>query len=132
MITVYCEDHSHAQRRWEIARFEKVPASPDAWALQPSVGNGRLRRSEDIVAALDGDTYLTRPQAIDQLESARDQIRPNQPVGDRRPIRLRYNLSCEVCNRTVPCRAHRLYRVLNTLAGAGVEEISLKGLAAIR
>jgi hypothetical protein len=114
MITVYCADSSHAERRWDIAQFAQVPGT-SSWVKRPSIGPDRLSGSNRVSVRLDGDDYLTR----------------EQPSSADRHIRYRYTLHCKLCGLSVSRRADTLHPVLDKLAEAGVNDVSMKALAAL-
>jgi hypothetical protein len=110
-VEVCCDDASHPTKHVHIGRF--VWSDDDrnlGWDLQPTeyetpaAGNYR--------AALQGDRVV------------KSDIDPGKPV------RARSLLTCKLCGDTVPVRQEKVIPILDRLAEAGVDEISLAALAA--
>ena len=110
-VEVCCDDSSHPTKHVHVGRFvwSDDDRSP-GWDLQPAEyetpAEGNYR------AALQGSRVVVTD------------IDPGQPV------RARYHLACKLCGLDVKVRREKMIPILDMLAAAGVDEISLAALAA--
>ena len=125
-VEVYCQEWSHAEKRWEIASFKQI--RPGRWVMSPGrFGSGkRLRQPGDTRARIDRATDTRIDTEEHRVKDAAGETRLRKTDETRN----RYNLRCAKCDLSVPCRSETLDSILATLAAAGVSEISLAALAA--
>jgi ribosomal protein L44E len=105
-------------------RYRFLKSTSGQWAMAPV--NDKRRRT-DTRAAFDASTSrrLHRREA-----KYADVGRLVKEAGDPvRSVTFRYNLRCEDCGRTVPARSEKLNPIFDLLAAAGLQNISLAGLA---
>lgn len=110
-VEVCCHDASHPTKRVHIGRFVwREDDRHPQWDLEPTEyetpAEGNYR------AALQGDRVV------------KSDIEPGKPV------RARYHLACKLCGLGVEVQQQKVIPILDRLAEAGVDEISLAALAA--
>ncbi|MCV7150524.1 hypothetical protein [Mycolicibacterium pyrenivorans] len=111
MITVYCDDSSHAERRWEIAAFTQTGFG--GWSAIASAER-QLSMSNGLEVFLaDADRYL-----------------PQDATGTA--VRMRHRLRCRICGWNRVYRGETLKPVFDKLAECGVDTISVKAIAALQ
>lgn len=115
-IEVYCDDESHAHRRWIVA---SVMRGDGLWHAS---GGAHGRGTGSAVQFLADDDRMTgrHPDSLPDDDS---------PVGER--LRMRYRLRCRLCGRTVVLREDKAVPVFETLTANNIHAVSLRGLAAI-
>jgi hypothetical protein len=123
-IVVYCEERSHAERRWDIGKFRLIDAGTETATWIALSGPARFksdqrRRAGEINTMLwlaDEKRYLRLGEAI--------------PEGAR--VRTRPELECEVCGLAfVRKDTTVLFAIFDKLAAAGKTEISLRLLITV-
>lgn len=125
-IDVYCDDESHAQRRWDITTFVIDPShTPPTWGLYAESkkwrsGHGQqlTRAHADTRVVLRGNRRLTGDALTD--DSLADP-----------EVRVRYRLRCKLCGRSDEFRGEKMHVALDRMALGGVSHVSLARLAAI-
>ncbi|TFV67719.1 hypothetical protein E4P40_24000 [Blastococcus sp. CT_GayMR20] len=149
MITVFCLgqttgpdglETSHASKKSIVARYSRLTDSPEVgWAEKVGTSSRTRRRGQPRTIPVPGGKTLTmaptpdKPEAYQSVTEHGERQEFMPLFGRSAPAahgRDRYRLKCELCPDTVPVRRENLVPVLDTLATAGVEEISLAGLAA--
>jgi hypothetical protein len=101
--TVFCDDPSHS--RWDIGVYH-YDADDVVWRPDES-----LRHAASTLQRLDPDN-----------------MKPGT-IGPER--RWRYRFECNKCGMVLVVRAEKVLTIFNTLAEAGLTEISLGGIARV-
>lgn len=125
-IFVYCDDPSHATRRWPVAKFVELPSGAltgdQRWheETKPRSSVGRVGTGRHLI----GDDLPEAGWASD-------------PAVENADVRTRFEFVCRKCQRrrpravVVPVRSERLFAVLDGWRDSGVSEVSLAVMAAI-
>lgn len=110
-VEIYCQEPSHADRRYVVFRFDQVLAEGRRMWVNGDVR--RLAGGKYVMGRLDGSSFLT---------------------GDERrryaDLRLRSEFECGLCGLKGVYKYENLVPVLDRLAVVGKQDISLRGLAA--
>jgi hypothetical protein len=117
-IEVYCQEASHAEKRWRIGTFERLEGD-DHWHMDAHLARGGQKQTVSGSRRL--PLVLTaNPAEADRIMAA---------------ARERYPLRCRRCTLELPisdgsATMRRLQSMLDKLALAGVSEVPLSALIA--
>src|SRR6476619_4420503 len=115
MITIHCDEPTHREKRWEVVRF--TPLGDGRWLASNFRFKSKLRYLAGEI-----NTMVWRDDQRRYLSLGED-----LPPGVR--ARVRPCLPCGICDLvSVRNDTKVLYEILDTLARAGVTEISLRRL----
>jgi hypothetical protein len=115
-VLVSCQDKSHAERAWEIARFTQT--EPGHWLASNLKFKSELRYRAGEV------------KTMVWLDDERRYLAFGEPVP--KGARVRHRLVCELCDLAfVRADTTVLFTILDKLAAAGVAEIDLRNLIGI-
>lgn len=116
MVEVYCNHKSHAPKEAKVALFVRIG---DSWSIQtgalgaPTARNiSRIRR---VHQRIEGSTPVPGTESTPHSDVSHD----------------KYTLVCDLCGVDVQRHAEKAWVVLDKLDGAGVQRISLTGLAGV-
>jgi len=103
-------------------RYRFMKSDSGQWALAPVPG--QMPRT-DARAVFDAATGRRLHRRVAKYVDV-GRLIGGKPVPG---VTFRYNLRCEDCGRTVPARSEKLDPIFDLLAGAGLQNITLAGLA---